>query len=539
MPIAWAASVGTLLAVLIGACADPKTPPERIVLIVADTLRQDAVSAYKGFAKTPNLDALARNGQLFPNALASHNQTTMSMAALFTGRTPSIEAGSKRRAISWHGRNWCGVARFASVVRRPRCIPDALPTLGEVLRARGYWTIGVVSNSLLFEPFGIRPGFDEWIKVGKVPPRGQRKAKLKSLPTRAADKVNAAVARALDARRDDHFFLYVHYMDVHDYQKGDAPTRRSNYARAVERLDQAVGELIGMLEARELIDDSLIVFTSDHGERLDEIHQLPGRGGHRGNPSFEELLRVPLIVSPARFEASRTARSEDVYRMILEAAGATGLQESDLEPGELLVSEKDWQTYRRGKWKTYSSRAGKGFYLYDLNADPAETFNVAKQKKGVVHRHRRRIAQLARQLGTRTTKEALTHQEVARLQSLGYLEEGDVLLRDIPLDLRERKHSSLRTPDGLLARIRVAHEGRDYDSTLLLEAIKKHGHVWRVGFRNGDRIRSVGPYRAHTSTEAELLLYAVNAKVPVMVGVERDGELLYITVPPNWRRASR
>ena len=535
LSVARAASAGALLALGVAACADPERPAERIVLIVADTLRQDAVSAYQGFGKTPNLDALAKDGQLFPDAVASYHQTTMSMAALFTGRTPSLETGNRRGAIRWHGRSWCGISRYRPALLRPRCIPDGLPTLGKVLRARGYWTMGVVSNSLLFDAFGIRPGFDEWTEVGNVPLRGRRDAKLKSFRTRAADKVNAAVARALDGRRDDHFFLYVHYMDVHDHAMGDGGHPRQRYAQAVGRLDEAVGQLIGMLEERDLMDDSLIIFTSDHGERLGEVHQIPGRGGHRGNPSFEELLRVPLIVSPARFDPSRPARSEDVFRMILEAAGMKGLRPSALQPEELLVSETEWQTYRRGQWKSYWSRAGKGFYLYDLTADPAETLNVAKENKLVVRRHRQRILLLARQLGAETTSRALTDQEIARLQSLGYLEEGEVLLRDIPPNLPIRKRDALRTPDGLLGRIGLAYESQGANSTLLLKNIKEEGYAWNVGFRNGDRVRSVGGYRAHTAAEAEQLLYSVYARVPVTLGVERNGELLYITVPPDWR----
>ena len=58
--------------------------PDRIVLIVIDTLRQDYVSAYGARDPTPNIDALAAGGQLFPNVVSSSYQTTMSMSSLFT-----------------------------------------------------------------------------------------------------------------------------------------------------------------------------------------------------------------------------------------------------------------------------------------------------------------------------------------------------------------------------------------------------------------------------------------------------------------------
>ena len=76
---------------LLLACAPEPTPPQRIVLVVVDTLRRDALGCYGAPQPTPHIDALARRGQRFERALASYHQTSMSMAALFTGRTPSIE----------------------------------------------------------------------------------------------------------------------------------------------------------------------------------------------------------------------------------------------------------------------------------------------------------------------------------------------------------------------------------------------------------------------------------------------------------------
>lgn len=406
--------------------------PERIVLIVVDTLRQDALSSYQGWGSTPHLDSLAASGQLFPNAVASFHQTTMSMGAMFTGRTPSLESGDGSRAIRFHGRSWCGLARFRERDRRRFCIPETLDTLPEVLGAAGYWTMGITSNPLLFSSYGIGPGFDDWSEIGKVPLRGRMSRIVGALKTREAGVVNAAVEEALDRRRDDHFFLYVHYLDVHDFKfqkisnkQAVGPEKaRLQYIQAVKVVDDAIADLLEILRARDLFDGSVIVFASDHGERLVEQHLVRGQKSHKGNPSFEEVLRVPVIVSPAQFDdTSRVVRSEDIFRMVTEIAGIDPEVPADLEPGELYISEMTWQTYRKGRWKSYSSRRRTEGYLVDLEADPGETRDVSKEYPSVLEDHRRRVKELSKQLAVQVQPEDdLTEEDRDRLRVLGYLE---------------------------------------------------------------------------------------------------------------------
>jgi arylsulfatase A-like enzyme len=422
--------IGLLIAITFG-CTEPAPRPERIVLIVVDTLRQDALSSYGSWGSTPNLDSLAASGQFFPNAVASFHQTTMSMGAMFTGRTPSLESGDGSRAISFNGRSWCGLARFRETEQRRFCIPEALDTLPEILRGADYWTMGITSNPLLFSSFGVGPGFDDWSEIGEIP-RGRKRKMAAALKTREAEVVNASVEEALDRRRDDNFFLYVHYMDVHDYMfrkiankrlVGPKKTRRQ-YIQAVRAVDDAIAELFEMLRERNLFDGSVIVFVSDHGERLVEQHLVRGGMSHKGNPSFEEVLRVPVIVSPAQFDdTSRVVRSEDIFRMVTEIAGIDPDVPADLEPGELFISEVKWQTYRKGRWKSYSSRRRSKGYLVDLEADPGETRDVSEEHPSVVEDHRRRVKELSKQLAARVQpKEGLTEEDRDRLRALGYLD---------------------------------------------------------------------------------------------------------------------
>ncbi len=413
-------ALGLLAALTLTACSCPE-PPKRVILIVVDTLRRDALPSYGASSGLPHVEALAARGQVFPNVVSSFHQTPMSMAAMFTGHTPSVESGRGTETLKMTGRTWCGLARFANG-RETRCIPSSLVTLAELLREAGYWTIGIASNSLLFKPFGMDQGFDDWVEVGRrtMPMvRRTREQNARIHRSRNAESVNAAAAHALGRRPHDRFFLYVHYMDVHDYVLG-----REAYVKGVRTMDRALGALLQALEGQHLLEDAVVLFTSDHGERLGEKHFVKGMQRHGGNPSFEEVLRVPLIVAPPRFDdASRLVRGQDVYGLVAELVGARSAVPHVLEPGELFLTERRWRTYRRGRWKSYVKRADDKLQLVDLLRDPAEKVDVAPEHPAIVETHRKRITELARVLGAPDARaDELTEEDKARLRSLGYLE---------------------------------------------------------------------------------------------------------------------
>jgi arylsulfatase A-like enzyme len=396
-----------------------RSSPERIILIVIDTLRLDHISAYGSEVPTPNIDALAARGQRFDNVIASFHQTSMSMAALFTGRTPSIESGQLRQPLPWNGRTWCGMRRFLRAPDSDTCIPPSVPTLAQALRNAGYWTAGVVTNALIFRPLGYERGFDRWVQVSD-----EKRARIAALfqgdyRRRSAAEANRAVARLLETRPTDRFFLYVHYMDTHDYLLA-----QRSYAESVSLADQGVGELLKILREQRLLDGAVIVLLSDHGERLHEPHLSDGLPAHAGNPSFEEVLRIPLIVAPAVLEQpSGMIRSDDVHRLIKRLARIGEEGDPDLESGELFLSEERYHVYRDGRWKSYRKRDEETFQLVDLEADPGETRDVASSHPEVVSRHLKRIDELERALAAADTPAShLTPEDERRLRSLGYLD---------------------------------------------------------------------------------------------------------------------
>ena len=410
---------GAAAAALCTACAPSAAPPERIVLVVVDTLRADPLSPYGGSVPTPNIEALARRGQVFSHAVSSFHQTSMTMASLFTGRTPSLETGRPADALDWTGRNWCGMRRFGSDAGDGACIPEGLPTLAAALRDAGYWTAGVATNAFLFRPSGYEVGFEGWAEVGD-PPRPEEFQVAPRPQAQDAEQANRAAAGLLARRPSDRFFLYVHYMDVHDYE-----LTGPSYAASVARVDRAVGELLGLLREHSLLDGSVVIVTSDHGERLGESHLVEGTTHHLGNPSFEELLRVPLIVAPPLpgVDSDAPLRSDDVHRLIRRIAGAPAGPAGDLEDGELFLSEAAWQTYRRGRWKSFRARSGEPLLLVDLDADPGERRDVASLHPEVAAEHARRIDDLTARLGAGDVPPSrLTPDEERRLRGLGYLE---------------------------------------------------------------------------------------------------------------------
>jgi arylsulfatase A-like enzyme len=294
-----------------------------------------------------------------------------------------------------------------------------LLTLGEMMHEQGYWSAAVVANRLLFRPAGFDAGFDRWAEVGSSDDEFVLNNRNLSANQRTGAHVNAAVRGLLETRPDAPTFLYVHYMDVHDWNQ-----RRMSYAESVETVDRAIGELMTDLEAHGLLDEALVVLLADHGEALGESHLLQPMPTHFGNPSFEPVLQVPLVVVGAEVAVSEVPiRSEDIYHLLAKLVGYEVAAERDLEPDELFLAEAWYRTYRSGHWKSYWRRADGEYRLVDLSADPGETRDVADTHPEVAAAHRDRMNSLTERLAA---PEALvrdvTDSEKEMLSALGYLE---------------------------------------------------------------------------------------------------------------------
>jgi choline-sulfatase len=236
-----------------------------VLLVTIDTLRADRVGAYgDALARTPNMDALAREGALFRQAHAVAPLTLPSHASMLTGLLP-------RRH---------GIRDNSGFVLAP-----SVPTIAGGLQNAGYATAAFVSAYVLHHSTGLDSGFGHYhdpfhpMDLGKV--AGQGEAELPS-----ADTANAAAAWWREAESPK--FAWVHLFAPHAPWDPLPGWEGDPYRGDVARADAALGLLL-----RDVPKEALVILASDHGEGLWE-------GGEREHGVLlgPGITRVPLIVRP-------------------------------------------------------------------------------------------------------------------------------------------------------------------------------------------------------------------------------------------------
>ena len=316
-------------AVLLAPCARTAPEPPRfanLVLVVIDTLRSDHLAAY-GYDRptAPFLDRLASEGIRLQGSAAS-SWTKPSVATLLTGLHPQRHQANTRAAR----------------------LPAALPFLPEILRRHGYSTLGYTGNWFTGPSFGFDRGFDRFLEVW--PPEPLRAAMYRNPASPDKPHASWATDSALDlvAGVRSPFFLSVHYLDPHDpytppaawgrepaapgdfVQPGDLQPWTAEreqidqlidqYDAVIREVDGEVRRLLEGLGAGSLLERTLVVVTSDHGEEFLEHGNLT-----HGKTLFEEVLQVPLLfwsdegVEPRGWEAP--FHHVDLLPTVLQALG--------------------------------------------------------------------------------------------------------------------------------------------------------------------------------------------------------------------------
>ncbi len=298
--------------------ADEPLPPVRgALLIVVDTLRADHVGVYgSGRDLTPHMDALAADALVFRNGIAASSWTRPSIASMFTGQYPTSIA----------------------VLDKTDALDDELETVAETLTAAGVVSLGISTNGNSGKKFNFHQGFARF--EHRLPRQPGYAAGHPMVP---AEEVTRTALELIDGvgQGAAPFFLFAHYtdphapyiahpgllsepeppgrfngsriqldqldaLDAHQRTAEDVDRIRHLYAGEVKYCDVWLGELFGGLESRGLLDDMLVVLTSDHGEGLWDH----GARAH-GRDLYEEMIQVPLIVrfprasgiAPATIEA--------------------------------------------------------------------------------------------------------------------------------------------------------------------------------------------------------------------------------------------
>jgi len=443
-----------------GCPASPaSTPRPNVVLVVLDTTRADAVSAYGApLGTTPATAALARSGLQYDRAYANANWTLPSHGTLFTGLLPKSH----------------GLDAGKNVLRD-------VPTLADTLGGAGYETVALVENVWLKKGCGLERGFDTYA-------------------TSRSRSTVQSVERWFSKRdRTRPFFLFVNLMDAHSpylvrttnpflpegFSTADAQALDQKvtnficncsrddesvrllhglYLGNVHAADEKLGAILQVLESARSSAPLIVVVTSDHGEqfgenRLIEHHVGVGNG----------LLHVPLIVNglprvePTRIESpvqladlmpsilqwtnvpapagligkplplhdapdaaprllvattiDPVAALQDMPKLVFDAAMSQFQHcgESDRIHGEMRSITRF--PYKLRWYEKYPTQ------LFDLSTDPYEEHDLAGEMPDLV-------AELSKQLDTIVTQTTpsgssqtrdLEPAEIERLRALGYL----------------------------------------------------------------------------------------------------------------------
>jgi arylsulfatase A-like enzyme len=442
-----------------------------VLLISIDTLRADHCG-FLGHPRptTPFLDELAARGTVFARHYANSNNTLTSHASLLTGLVP--EAHATYDGGSKHGRQ-----RLA----------DAYDTLAERFQGAGYETAAFTTHAAwLGTTFGLMQGFEHH-------ETGWRDANANS----------RAFLRWVDATQPRRLFAFLHYYDPHSEARargtlpydstpelvaelaGPAPEGFTGhvaghpdqncshylqaidkgiepatpellaylaglYAAGVRKMDDDLRSLFTELRRRGLLEDTLVVITSDHGEEFGEHGGMLHGGWH------EEVQRVPLVVlapflgRPQAPRVEAVTRSIDVAPTILELAGlpllgqgrslrSAMVGEAPPPDGEVVFGQVVLRARDEHSAYRYFGE-GDTQIFYDLERDPGETRNLVLDegwKRGSAARLdaaaarlaalRAKAAEIAASLRAHAsgTVPDLSPEALEELRRLGYTDAGE------------------------------------------------------------------------------------------------------------------
>jgi len=317
-------------------------PRPNVIIIHADQMRWDTVGAYglTPMGITPNLDAMARRGTLFAQAITNQPVCAPSRACLWTGQYPA------RHGVWMNG---IGLARDAT-------------TIATVLRQQGY-TANYIGKWHLAEhtrgpvPLEDRGGFRDLWEASNVLEftshayegdlyDGDGKP-IHFEGTYRIDFMTQLAVNFLQDRGKEPFLLAVSYIEPH-YQNdenscvapkgyaeryanpfvphdlrlfhGDWQDQLPKYYGCIAKIDEAVGTILGTLKKLGLDENTIVVFTSDHGCHFRTRNTEYKRSAH------ESSIHVPLIIQGPRFDRARVVQElvgmVDITPTILDAAGA-------------------------------------------------------------------------------------------------------------------------------------------------------------------------------------------------------------------------
>ena len=379
-----------------------------IVYIFADDLGYGDLSCYGAKdINTPNIDQIAKQGIKFTEFYSASSVCSPSRAALLTGRYP------QRMGINtvFFPESFTG-------------IPDKEITIPEILKEKGYAT-GIVGKWHLGHHSKYLPlqhGFDEYFGIpysndmeSIVYMRGNEVESYKVKQQYITKTYTKEVQKFITKNKDNSFFLYIAHsmphVPLYASEEFIGTSKRGLYGDVVQELDWSVGQILKSLREHGILENTLIVFSSDNGPWL----AMKEDGGSAGDLregktfTFDGGMKVPTVAMwknriPQGIINTEVASQMDWFPTIANITGSSipkGLVIDGLDISKVLTDKgnrknsdllfldgKQLQGYRSGQWKVklpykgFRGNKWKQFVkahdtlLFNLNTDPGEKNNL-------------------------------------------------------------------------------------------------------------------------------------------------------------------
>lgn len=426
-------------AVLSGAAAPPN-----VVLIYVDDLGYGDLGCY-GSEKndTPHIDRLAAGGMRFTDYYSASSVCTPSRAALLTGCYPGRVGFD---TFGPGGRSWVLFPAGAEGLHPDeRLLPELLKEKGYATSHVGKWHLGDQPEHL-----PTRHGFDSYYGVpysndmAIMPQRAnspplplmRNETVIQQQPAQAPliERYTEEAVAFIHANRDRPFFLYLAHLHVHlphyVMEPLAAASRNGVYGAAVAAVDWSTGVVMAELRRLGLEKNTIVIFTSDNGSRVDQHGGSNGLLRGTKGQTWEGGMRVPCIVRwPGRIPpgsvCGEMVTALDFYPTLAALAGHDPAslpvhdgrdvlslweaREGAKSPHEhfFYFKRAELQAVRSGKWKLrHAFDSGPmsnpdRLELYDLGTDLAETLDLAKEHPDVVERLSGAMNAMREKLGDR------------------------------------------------------------------------------------------------------------------------------------------
>lgn len=419
--------------------------PNIVVFLVDDMGQIDASCYGSRFYQTPNIDALARKGIMFTDAYSACPVSSPTRAALMTGKYPA----------RLHLTDFIAGHNFAWARTLPpewtKYLPLEETTTAEVLKSAGYatWHVGKWHLGQEEKYYPQNQGFDVNIGGCGAGAPGQPGKKTKgyfspygvqyNLPPGPegeylTDRLTDEAVKLIRNRdKDVPFYLNMAHYAVHmplqakqdKIEKYEALADESYfqknpvYAAMVESMDESLGRIMEALRKEGILDNTLIIFTSDNGALYSVSESHPYRAG-KGS-EFEGGVRVPLIVYWKGHTSHRVEDepviSMDIAATLMDIAGdvpedVDGVSLLGLIDGGQSLGKrplfwhyphyhftKPFSSVRYGGWKLTEMLEDNSIHLYNLKDDIGESRDLVAEYPDKAEELHRMLADWKKDIG--------------------------------------------------------------------------------------------------------------------------------------------